>query len=517
MSRSKRFAHSLFSGYVQLAVNSLFTLVTVRLAFAYLPHDEYALWMPVTVIATYIALMDFGLSGAASRIIVDYKDQQKPDEYGRIIQTTMWVGFLQAALIFAAGIGVAFVTGPLLKIPTNLEHEFFWLVIGQCGVTAVMFATRILTLILSAHQRFDVCNYSSAFGLVVNCAVMWWGFARGLGVFSLVWGQMAGVGAALAVNWLYCIKLHLFPQKGHWGRPTWEKFGELFAFGRDVFLFMVGVQFVSVSQTLLLTRLIGLEAALTWGVCTRGYIVLLQVISRIFDFSTAALAEMMVRGEREQLLRRFREIAVLSTNMALAAGTLFAVANGPFVDVWLKGQIHWPPVNDLLLGLWLVVTVTARVHMGFVGQTKAFRFLRYLIFIEGLAFVGLTILLHRFGGITIMLAMSILCSLCFTVPYGLWRTSQYFELGVGDLAGWHRSTGALLARLAPVAALAWWLASGLNSYQRLAVDLVLGLWIGWMFLRHGLGRSLRDDASRHAPGWARPILARIGFTNVGSD
>jgi O-antigen/teichoic acid export membrane protein len=268
---------------------------------------------------------------------------------------------------------------------------------------------------------------------------------------------------------------------------------------------------MNASQTLILTRLIGLEAAATWSVCTRAYLLLVQVITRIFDYSSSALAEMIVRGERERLMRRFREIAVLSVNLAVAAGALLAVGNGPFVRVWTAGKIGWPARNDLLLGIWLVTCLTVRTHCGFVSQTKDFRFMRFMYFIEGFAFISLTILLHRFGGITItlMLIVSIVCSLCFTFSYGLWRTREYFHLSRGELARWHRGTLALAATVAPAAALAGWLAGSLPALWQLAAVSVLGIWTAFMFARYGLGEAVQTELARFAPGWAIPIVARL--------
>ena len=511
MSRFKRFTHSLLSGYMQLGVNSLFTIITVRLGLHYLSEEEYGLWIPTTVMAGYIALLDIGLSNSAARILIDYKDHQKPEEYGGLIQTSALVGLAQAVLILLVGTVLAFVMGPLLRIPAELEREFFWLVIGQCAVTAAMFATRIAGSLLVAHQRFDVGNYGGALSLVVNGVIMWWGFAHGVGVLSMMWGQAAGVVSTLAINWLACSRLGLFPREGQWGRPSWAKFHELFAFGRDIFLFQVGSQFVNLSQTLFLTRLVGLDAALTWGICTKAYTILVQVIVRIFDFSSSALAEMMVRDERALLLRRFREIAVLCVNLAVAAGVLLAIGNGPFVRFWTAGHIHWSPWDDLLLGIWLAVGLAVKVHVGLVGQTKEFRFLRYVYFIEGFAFIGLTMLFRRFEGFTLMLTLSILCSLSFTFPYGLWRTRAYFHLRWRDLAGWHRSTLALAAAVAPVAVMTWWFTRNLPALPQLMADSFLGIWTALMFLRYGLGASLRAEACRRAPFWARPILARAGF------
>jgi hypothetical protein len=150
-----------------------------------------------------------------------------------------------------------------------------------------------------------------------------------------------------------------------------------------------------------------------------------------------------------------------------------------------------------------------RVHVGLVGQAKAFRLMRYLYFIEGFAFIGLTILLHRLGGITTMLLVSIVCSLGCTFPYGLWRTREYFHLRWGDLLRWHRGTLALVGTVAPVTVLLWWLAGDLPALQRLVVEeTVLGIWAALMFLRYGLGSTLRAEACRYAPNWARPMLVR---------
>ena len=510
MSRTKRFAISFLSGYLQLGASVFFTLASVPLALHYLSKDQFGLWGATSQIAGYIALMDLGLNASAARIFIDYKDQPHGGVYGGVIQTAVWVALLQAAVIFLIGTLLALVVGPLLHIPAALERQFEILLIGQSGIIALMFACRIFANLLTANQRFDVINYSGALSLAINYWVLWWGFSHNLGVFSMLWGQAAGVVAAVAVCWGGCWWLSLFPRRGQWGRPTWMAFRELLVFGRDAFLIAMGGQFMNASQTLLLTRLLGLDAAATWSVCTKAYLLLVQVIGRIFDYSSAALAEMIVRGERERLMRRFREIAALSVNLAVAAGVLLAVANSPFVQFWTSGKIGWPAWNDPLLGVWLVALLVVRTHCGFVGQTKAFRFMRYIYFMEGFAFVGLTVLFHRFGGgITMMLIASIACSLCRTFSYGLWRTREYFHLSWGDLARWHRSTLALAATVAPAALLVWWLTRNLPVHQQLMADSLLAIWIAFMFLRHGLGDSLREEALRFAPNWAGPILARV--------
>jgi hypothetical protein len=171
----------------------------------------------------------------------------------------------------------------------------------------------------------------------------------------------------------------------------------------------------------------------------------------------------------------------------------------------------WPPVNDLLLAVWLVVSVSVHAHTGLVGQTKRLGFQRYVFFIEGAMFVGLTLLTHRLGGVTAMLMASVVCSLGFSFPYGLWRTRRYFGFDWKELVEWHRAPVKLALWLLPTAVAAYWLTRNLSPMVRLAVNgsLVGGVGL-WAFLRHGLDRTLRVEIMARAPAWARSILALAG-------
>jgi len=635
MSRLKRFAHSLVSGYVLLGANMLYTLASIPLALHYLSKDQFGLWTTTATIGGFVAMVDFGLSASASRVLIDYKDRRTSGEYGSVVQTGALVGFTQGSLVMLVGVIVSLFIGPALKVEASLQRDFTWLLIGQCVIIGIGFYARILSHILTAHQRYDVANYTSAILLATSFGVMWFCFGRGIGVFSVIWAQASGILVGVAVNFWACARLKFLPARGTWGRPSWRAFRELFAFGRDFFLFAIGSQLVNASQTLLLTRFFGLETAAVWSICTRVYLLLSQLISRIFDYSSAAFAEMMVLGETPLLQRRFREVVILSSSLSAAAAVMLALCNSSFVSVWTSGRInslncfpadirepavlanklvqqtdlvsqflwanisppaqvkiqallaskageddlkillahefnailngttiyergrfaqinlssesksqlvgsrqpteqlrlnrylledaypgqfansrkaHWSPLNDLLLGLWLIVSVFINLHTGLAGQTKIFGFMRFLPFIEGSVFIVLTVLLIRFGGVTLMLVLSILCSAAFRLPYGLNRTREYFQLPVTEVMRWHRTVLRLLLLLAPVGMVVWWGTRGFASSAALAiVGCSMGLWTGFVLLRFGLSPALKAELARRAPAWARPVLAVSRF------
>jgi O-antigen/teichoic acid export membrane protein len=634
MSRFKRYAHSLLSGYALLGANILYTLASVPLALHYLSKAEFGLWSLVTSVAGYVALLDFGLSASASRVLIDHKDRRASGHYGSMVQTGALVGLSQGTLVMLVGSLSALFIGPMLKVDAALQSQFTWLMIGQCILVGIGFYTRIFTHMLTAHQRYDVSNYTQSVLFAMCFSVMWICFKSGLGVMSVLWAQASGTLVVVAVNFYACVRLKFLPERGEWGRPSWSAFHELFAFGWNFFLFALGNQLINASQLLVLTRFYGLEAAAVWSICTRVYLVLSQIIYRLFDYSSAALAEMMVRGEKALLQRRFREIVIFSSSLSVAAAGMLALCNSPFVSVWTSGRInslqfypsdikdparlakrlaapddpvsqylwtnfspkaranieavrsskentdklkelfaaelnhtangepiyaterfaaaalskeseslvadktqgaeslrlnrylledvfpeelansrkaHWSPVNDVLLGLWLVVCVAVHAHTGLVGQTKVFGFLRFLPFIEGTVFVGLTLLLIRFGSMTMMLSLSIFCTLSFQLPYGLYRTRKYFSISRSAVAGWHRTIPRMLVWLVPVAGGVWWFTRGMTDAGRLGVICpTMGLWTFFVFLRCGLSPSVQVEIFRRSPGWAKPALVRIG-------
>src|SRR5512136_2367722 len=109
MSRFRRYTHSMVSGYVMLAANTLYTLASVPLALRYLSEKEFGLWSVVTPIGGYILLIDVGMGASVARILIDYKDRRAGGEYGSLVQTGALVGVVQGLLIFLIGAALAFV------------------------------------------------------------------------------------------------------------------------------------------------------------------------------------------------------------------------------------------------------------------------------------------------------------------------------------------------------------------------------------------------------------------------
>ena len=138
MSRVRHYTRSLASGYAAFAANTVFSLVSVPLALHYLSKAEFGLWALTTQIAGFIGLVDLGMAGAISRIIIDYKEDRASGDYGSVIKTGFLVNAAQGIVVLLLSLACAWLLVPWLEIGPELEHNFRWLLAGQGVMLAAL-------------------------------------------------------------------------------------------------------------------------------------------------------------------------------------------------------------------------------------------------------------------------------------------------------------------------------------------------------------------------------------------
>lgn len=501
MSRIRRYAFALFSGYALLAVNSVYTLASVPLALSFLTKAEFGLWALVTQIAGYLLLVDLGVSSASSRIMVDFKDNREDPAYGSVIKTSLAVAAAQAAILLITGAALYALVGSIWSSETY-AREFSWLLLGQCALLAASMPLRVFSSVLWAHQRQDVVHYSEMLAFLINFTTLWIGFAAGGGVYAMLWAQAAGLSVSRSWLLIACFRLRLLPAAGCWGRATMSRFKSLFGFGKDIFLFTLGGQMINTSQTLLVAPMLGLEMAGIWAVCTRTFTLANQIVWKVLDASGSSLSEMLVRGESDRLFGRFKGVTILSLGLATVGGAFFAFCNQPFIHVWTQGAVQWAPINDMLLAGWMILVAAQRCHNGLLGIRKDLRVVKYVYLLEGMLFVTLASVSVANGlGIAGLIASSIVATTVLSFAYGHWRTQNDFELTRGQLALWWAPAIKLLTITVPVLWLTERATAGLPPWIFLSIALILaGPCAAVLLLRLCLDDELKQRfASRLSP------------------
>lgn len=436
MSRLKKAIQGITTGYLSLGANMVFTILSVPLALNFLSKEDFGLWALITQISGYLLLLDFGMSGSASRLLVDHKDNQDGGAYGSVLKTSFLVFSIQGIIIAIMGPGLAFLLPPLLNIPSEQRDCFTILLILQCIGVGASLAARSIAAPLWGHQRYDVGNYVSIVWFALNLGLLWFGFRNGWGVYSMLLPTAAGPILSAGISFAAVKHMGFLPSKGQWGKINMQTFKELFRFGSDMFFFNFGWQLLSASQIIIITHTLGLEAGAIWAVATKLFGMAQQVVWRLFDYSAGGFSEMIVRGENALLYSRFRDIFILTSSVSILAGSLLAAFNQQFLILWTNGKVFWSPTNDWLMAILLVTYSLSRCHTGLLGLRKELHVMRYLYFVEGLVFAGMSFIFIPKSGLAAIPISAIVANLCLSGAFATYKSVRFFNISFKDVIYW---------------------------------------------------------------------------------
>lgn len=477
MNRFSQFIRGLGSSWLATLAAVIYSLLSVPIALRYLTIEEFGLFVLLLQIATYFALIEIGMSAATARILVDYKDHRDGRVYGSVILTGFLVFAIQGLVIVTVGIVAAPWIIALVAVPSDLAEVAIQLLRWLALSSALTLAFRVYGSVLYANKRLDLIHGFMGANMIFALATLAAILSAGAGLEGLRWLFLVHSSITIFLPILACYKLELLPKKGHWGRPTVERFQELFGFGKDIFLVNVGNQVLEASQLIIVTRTMGLTAAATWSVSTKLFTLVYQIVTKIEGTAIVFFAEMMVRGEKDKLTTRFRQIYQLTAAAAIVVLAIAVAINQAFVSAWAEPSLAWSVYLSFLMAVFVLLNTLTRCGGDFIIHTKNIAAFRYIYFAEAFTFVILAFLFTTYFGFYGILGSSIFCLLLFRATYTTWRIARYFDQPM-RVFWWtwiRRPLGAALL-LMPFVITTSTVASDIsNSWLQLAVA---GSWVG---------------------------------------
>jgi len=462
------------ASWLGTAVSVGYSLASIPLALSYLSAEEFGLWMLAAQLGGYLSLLEFGLTGATARLLVDHKDDLKTGEYAATITASALVFAVQGVLIVALGLCVAAPLAGLFSIPSHLQAVAIHLIVLQAAVAAIGAFSRIFSSILYANQRLDLLMAVAAISQVVALVFIWIILEKGGGLWHLPWALVGSTILSLLAFASACAVKGLLPRLEQWKKPTWARLVEVGKLGRDFFLVNIGSQLLDASQILIVSRAMGLQAAAVWAVSTKIFTFIFQLLTKIEGTAIVFFSEMMVRKERTKLKERFEDIYQVTAGMSSVAVVAGFGINASFVTVWAGQGLLWSPTDSLLLALLTFINCILRCQTDVILVSKQIGAYRYINLFEGFLFVCIALAAAKLAGFAGILGTAIACALLLRGIYTVNRISEYFEVPVYRLAGeWLRRSFMAAVAFVPLIWLSHYFSSLLEGdWTRFVFNLI---------------------------------------------
>ena len=453
MSRVRNYFHAIWSGYLLTIVIALFNLLTIPIGLAALGKPGYGLWCAVMQLAVFTNVFDLGMGPSMARFFTDYKENKDKRAYADFVKSLFVVGLIQAALFSVVVLAIISYLPGLMGIAAEQHRQFKILLLLQFATSAVSFPLRPLNQLLFSHQQIARVNGCYIVATLVNAAVLVSTLKLGWGIYSYI----AANWIAFVVNQsgllFYVLKLGLLPNLRE-ARVSLTLLKPLAAFSSNVFMTSLGTQLINIAPGLLITRKLGVQALADWTVGTRLVLFVAQLIGRIPSASEPVFWEMFARQELARVRQRLLELVLLAGSAAALFGGSIAAINVPFVAFWMAARVQWFTATDIVLVLWVLVSIAAVVFNIVPGTTKHLGSMKFVYLLEGGIMVGLAYAPFVHFQAYWQVALALLVFEClFRFPYGLWRTWRDLAIPARVLANALGRTFGVAALLLCVAVL----------------------------------------------------------------
>jgi O-antigen/teichoic acid export membrane protein len=376
-------------GYVSMAVNMAYSLISIPLALRYLEKSEYGLWALVLSITSYLGISEMGMSSSMERHLMELKEKRPDPRYGETFCAGALVLGILAILCLSLGSVVIYFVSKGFHLPSESLITFRRLLFGAVALYSFTLATRVLATPLHIYQRHDLFELSNIGLFLIWILSLWLGFRAGFGVYALLLSQGVGLVWSCAFNIVACNRLTLYPLRQEWRFPSREVIGAMTRYAGSSFILQFSNQVTGSLPIMIISRWIGLDGGATWAVATRPYAILQQTLSRPFQYGFSILTDLFANVGRASAMDRWRKLAVF---MSLAAVGVLPVAwshNGDFLALWTSGKLAWSHLDNNLFALYSLVVVILFPWGGVIGIDKTFGFTKWGAVLEPVIVLGL--------------------------------------------------------------------------------------------------------------------------------
>jgi O-antigen/teichoic acid export membrane protein len=325
---------SAVSNYFGRFINVGVWLLLTPFVLDRLESTLYGLWLLVGSVMAYGSLLDFGIAGAITKYVAEYRAKGQSKEAQQLVGTALVTYLVLGSIALAISIIVAPLFSRIFNVPPENHSTAMWLVILAGLGTGVAIPSNSTSAVLRGLQRFDILNLLGVISTLL--------LAGSMVVVLLLGGGVIGVAATgVAVNLLMLAPsiwiIHRIAPDLRFGLVSGNRqmLSTLTSFSSSMFMLRIGGHLDTKTDEIVIGVFLPVSAVTPYNLARR-LSALPQMLTEQFLTLLLPLASQL-HAENDQA--RLRSLYIISTRLTLAiflpVGVSLIFLSGPFLTVWV--------------------------------------------------------------------------------------------------------------------------------------------------------------------------------------
>ena len=211
--------------YISTAVRTLSKLFLTPVYLRVLGLDDYGFYQYIFSIASYVTILDFGITSVINTFSLKYKETGDKDGVENVMFYTLALSCFSALIIAVFGVVIIInapnIFGTAVEGRINLTRQLLVLMISE--LIMLMFQHYFEGVIL-AEEKYITLRSVDLVQIIIRCIITLLLLFSNIGVMSIAIGDFLGVGLCLMFELIYCkrelnlkVKYHFKDKELIWG------------------------------------------------------------------------------------------------------------------------------------------------------------------------------------------------------------------------------------------------------------------------------------------------------------
>jgi O-antigen/teichoic acid export membrane protein len=402
---------STISNYVGRFINLAVWFFLTPFILDHLEPTLYGLWVLVGSVMSYGTLLDFGISGAITKYVAEYRARGEWANARHLVGTALVAYLALGCIVILISITFAPLFPRIFNVPAENHLLAIWLVILAGLGTGLAIPINSTIGVLRGLQRFDLLNLISIIStvLLAGATVVVLLLDGGIIGYAIV-GTAVNVVMAIPAVWL----IHSHAPELHFGLvgASRSMLKKLTSFSSSMFMIRIGGQLETKTDEIVIGVFLPVSSVTPYNIARR----LSAFPTMLAEQFLTLLLPLASKLHAEHDQTRLRSVYMISTRLTLAiflpVGVSLIFLAGPFLRIWVGEEFASYAHLVLILSLASMID-TCTWPAGFVLQGMGLpQFSGTMSIITGIFNLVLSLILVRSMGLT-GVALGTLIPTCF--------------------------------------------------------------------------------------------------------